>query len=117
VIRFVATTLTADGFSCGTCPEDVARRRGCSRRGMPRPAVAPFEQLLPGGQRVERWDCPQAMKTPELVGLFRVYLHQREGRQLYPSLLDYPDALLRRLEAVDSEVRQAENDRAVAGRR
>ena len=117
MLRFCATTLVADGFRCGTCPEDVARRRGCSRRRMPRPAIAPFDQQLPDGSRVERWDCPQAMKTPEIAGIFRAYLHHRDGRLLYPSLREYPEGLLRRIEAVDSEVRAAEAERAASAAR
>lgn len=111
MLRFVAMTLTGEHFSCGTCPEDVARRRSCSRRGMPRYALAAFEQQWPPGTYRERWDCPQAMKTPEHHGLFRAYLHWREGRSLYPTMRDYPEGLLRRLEAVDSEVRQAEAEK------
>lgn len=104
MIAFVAMTLVAEGFVCGHCPQDVSQRRGCARRGQGRPTVAAFRQEY-GGRSIDRFECPQSAKTAEHAALFRSYLHWREGRVLYPTLRDYPDGMLRRLEVVDAEVR------------
>ena len=112
MIRFVCMTLVCDGFTCGKCPEDLSRRRGCKRRNHPAPPFAAFCQHLPDGSRIDRYECPQSCKTAEHGSLFRTYLHQRDGRQLYPSLAEYPEGLLKRLEVVDSEVRALEAQKA-----
>lgn len=95
--------LSRPDFACGSCPESTARERGCSKRGFGRPVIAPFEQVF-GGRTIERWNCPVEAITPEQGQVLRAFRHYEAGRALYPTLQDYPNRLLRQLEAVEGEV-------------
>lgn len=93
---------------CATCSAGMARKRGCADRGMPprcAPAPAPFVQELPGGRKRSRYECPRHHLRRSDSDLYRMLQHHRAGRLLYPTILDYPDLLLRRLEVLDDEIR------------
>ena len=96
--------LARPDFVCSTCPASTARERGCPQRGFVRPSFAPFEQLH-GGQSIERWGCPVNALTREQASVLRAFGHYEKGRALYPTILDYPNRLLRQLEVVEGEVK------------
>jgi len=105
LLMYVAGTMVMEGYDCRKCYDDMKRRRGCSKNGIP--CQLPIETRFRG--KVQEWtDCPTAMRTPEHASLMRVYWHWRDGKPLYPTLMEYPHRLLRQLEVLDIEVRQLE---------
>lgn len=95
--------LSRHDFVCGSCPASAARERGCPQRGFGPPPIAPFAQDFRGVE-IERWGCPVNVITLEQGQVLRMFQHYEAGRPIWPSLQDYPNRLLRQLEAVAAEV-------------
>jgi hypothetical protein len=100
VLAYVIQTYQQPGFYCPTCEDHAILC--CPRKGHA-PATDPVMEQVHRGKVIGRLQCPTLLRTPAHDHLYRLWIWWKQGRPLYPSLMEHPARLMRQFEVIDVE--------------